>query len=730
MKASVLLSAVAAASLVAFSVAAQPQRPWMNTSLSPDARAELLEKALTQDEKVRLVHGYFAIPFLGAAVPKGALGSAGYIPGIERLGVPALQETDASLGIANPFNIRPGDTATALPSGLALAATFDAGLAHEAGAMIGEEAWSKGFNVLLAGGVNLARDPRNGRNFEYLGEDPLLAGTLAGASIRGIEEQHVVSTVKHFALNDQETGRNWANSVIGESAARESDLLAFELAIEGGQPGAVMCSYNLVNGAHACGNNHLLNDVLKGDWKYPGWVMSDWGGVHSLDDAKNGLDQESGSSLDDEVFFDKPLTDALNAGTLPQARLSDMVRRIFRSMFAAGLFEHPPVKSDIDYAAHGEIALRAAEQGIVLLKNDANLLPLAASANRIAVIGGHADAGVLSGAGSSQVVPVGGASAVIPVGGEGVLAPFRKMVYAPSSPLKAIRAASPTAEVKFDDGRYVSSATALAKWADVVIVFANQWSIEDSDLPDLTLPDGQDALVAAVTAANPKTIVVLQTGGPIAMPWLPQAAAVLEAWYPGQRGGEAIANVLFGRVNPSGRLPITFPKDIAQNPRPELPGVGLPRKQQFDVNYVEGSKVGYRWFVDRKLEPLFPFGYGLSYTNFDYANLRIKGGKVMRVSFDVRNTGKVAGMAAPQLYLVSAAGSAETRLLGFDKIALDAGQKRHVTLKVDPRLLADYDEAGHGWRIRQGDYIVKVGGSSQGSGLQANTTMDGAFLKP
>ena len=730
MKASVLLSAVAAASLVAFSVAAQPQRPWMNTSLSPDARAELLEKALTQDEKVRLVHGYFAIPFLGAAVPKGALGSAGYIPGIERLGVPALQETDASLGIANPFNIRPGDTATALPSGLALAATFDAGLAHEAGAMIGEEAWSKGFNVLLAGGVNLARDPRNGRNFEYLGEDPLLAGTLAGASIRGIEEQHVVSTVKHFALNDQETGRNWANSVIGESAARESDLLAFELAIEGGQPGAVMCSYNLVNGAHACGNNHLLNDVLKGDWKYPGWVMSDWGGVHSLDDAKNGLDQESGSSLDDEVFFDKPLTDALNAGTFRQARLSDMVRRIFRSMFAAGLFEHPPVKSDIDYAAHGEIALRAAEQGIVLLKNDANLLPLAASANRIAVIGGHADAGVLSGAGSSQVVPVGGASAVIPVGGEGVLAPFRKMVYAPSSPLKAIRAASPTAEVKFDDGRYVSSATALAKWADVVIVFANQWSIEDSDLPDLTLPDGQDALVAAITAANPKTIVVLQTGGPIAMPWLPQAAAVLEAWYPGQRGGEAIANVLFGRVNPSGRLPITFPKDIAQNPRPELPGVGLPRKQQFDVNYVEGSKVGYRWFADRKLEPLFPFGYGLSYTNFDYANLRIKGGKVMRVSFDVRNTGKVAGMAAPQLYLVSAAGSAETRLLGFDKIALDAGQKRHVTLKVDPRLLADYDEAGHGWRIRQGDYIVKVGGSSQGSGLQANTAMDGAFLKP
>ncbi len=652
MKAGVLLCAVWAVTLCAVPpAAAQSPRPWMDVTLSPDARAELLEKALTQDEKVRLVYGDFAIPFKGAVVPKAALGSAGYIPGIARLGVPALQETDASLGITNPFNIRPGDTATALPSGLALAATFDVSLAHEAGAMIGQEAWRKGFNVLLAGGVNLTRDPRNGRNFEYLGEDPLLAGTLAGASIRGIQEQHVISTVKHFALNGQETGRNWANSVIGEGAARESDLLAFQLAIEGGRPGAVMCSYNLVNGAHACGNSHLLNDVLKGDWKYPGWVMSDWGGVHSLNDAKNGLDQESGSSLDDEVYFDKPLTAALNAGSFPQTRLSDMVRRIFRSMFAAGVFEHPPVKSEIDYKAHSEIALRTAEQGMVLLKNDANLLPLAARANRIAVIGGHADAGVLSGAGSSQVTPVGGASAVIPVGGEGMLAPFRKMVYAPSSPLKAIRAASPTAEVKFDDGRYVSSATALAKWADIVIVFANQWSIEDSDLPDLTLPDGQDALVAAITAANPKTIVVLQTSGPVTMPWLPQAGAVLEAWYPGQRGGEAIANILFGHVNPSGRLPISFPRDIAQTPRPELPGVGLPDKQQFDVNYVEGSKVGYRWFADKKLEPLFPFGYGLSYTQFAYANLRIEGGKVMQVRFDVRNTGKVAGLAAPQLYL-------------------------------------------------------------------------------
>lgn len=711
--------------------AQQAARPWMDTALSADERANLLVQALTQDEKIRLVHGELAIPFLGAKVPPGALGSAGYVPGIERLGVPALQETDASLGVANPFNVRPGDSATALPSGLALAATFDVNLAHDGGAMIGQEAWRKGFNVLLAGGVNLARDPRNGRNFEYLGEDPLLAGMLAGASIRGIEEQHVVSTVKHFALNDQETNRNWSNSVIGEAAARESDLLAFQIAIEQGKPGSVMCAYNLVNGEYACGNDHLLNGVLKGDWGFPGWVMSDWGGVHDVDFALKGLDQESAAALDNTVYFDKPLRDALSAGTISQDRLSGMVRRIFRSMFAAGLFDHPPVRSPIDYAADSEVALRVAEQGIVLLKNDQGLLPLAATANRIAVIGGHADGGVLSGAGSSQVIPAGGPAAVVPVGGEGMLAPLRKMVFAPSSPLKAIRAAAPAAQVKFDDGRYVSSAVAAAKWADIVIVFANQWSIEGDDLPDMTLPSGQDALIAAVAAANPKTIVVLQTGGPVAMPWLAQTPAVIEAWYPGQRGGEAIANILFGKTNPSGHLPITFPKSPDQLPRPELPGIRVPQGQRFDVNYnVEGADVGYRWVAARKFEPLFPFGFGLSYTSFDYSGLSIAGGKTMQVSFTVRNTGKVAGMAAPQLYLTSAAGQDEVRLLGFDKVSLAPGESRRVTMTVDPRLLADFDEAAHGWRIRAGTYAVKLGSSARDTVLDASTAMDAAFLKP
>jgi beta-glucosidase len=720
----------ASPAMAAHAKAAAPEKPWMDTSLSPDARAALIEQQMTPDEMVTLLHGYFAVPIFGKKVPQGALGSAGYVPGIARLGIPALQESDASLGVANPLNVRPGDGATALPSGLAMAATFDPDLVYKGGAMIGAEAWRKGFNVLLAGGVDLARDPRNGRNFEYAGEDPLLAGEIAGAAIEGIQSQHVISTVKHFAVNDQETGRMFANARIDEAAMRESDLLAFELAIERGHPGSVMCSYNLINGAYGCGNDHLLNDVLKGDWGYPGWVMSDWGGVHNLDYALKGLDQESAGDLDSQIFFDEPLKSAVQTGVISRTRVSDMVHRILRSMFAVGVFTTPPVKSSIDYQADADVAQTVAEQGIVLLKNDGSLLPLAAGAMRIAVIGGHADAGVLSGGGSSQVVPAGGASATVSVGGEGLMGPFRNMLFDPSSPLKAIRGIAPNAQVKFDDGRYPASAAALAKWADVVVVFGNQWMIEGSDTPDLSLPEGQDALIEAVAAANPKTIVVLQTGGPVAMPWLDRVGAVMEAWYPGQRGGQAIANVLFGRVNPSGRLPMTFPKSVSQNPRPVLPGSDVPEGQKFDVDYTEGAKVGYRWFADQGITALFPFGFGLSYTQFAYRNLSVTGGTTLTVSFDATNTGVVAGATTPQIYLVSAAGNRTMRLIGFDKVTLSPGQTQHVTATVDPRLLADFDVAAPGWRVRGGAYDVSVGRSATDFVLSGSATVAPALLKP
>lgn len=728
--------------------------PWSNTKLDPDARASLVVQQMTRAEMLALVEGWLGIPSSATTtVPElpaalvtrqfpDIIGSAGYVPGIPRLGIPPLQETDASLGIANPLGaLRPNDVATALPSSLSLAATFDTQAAYGDGAMIGLEARLKGFNVLLAGGVDLARDPRNGRNFEYLGEDPLLAGTLAGESIRGIQDQHVISTAKHYVMNDQETNRNWANARIDEKAMRESDLLAFELAIERGHPGSVMCAYNLINGQYACANPHLLNDVLKGDWHYPGWVMSDWGAVHSLDAAMAGLDQESAGLLDMPARFTKPLEDALQTGTVPTSRLMDMTHRILRSMFAVGVIDHPPEKSDIDYRADGEVALRAAEEGIVLLKNK-GALPLTDSVRRIAVIGGHADTGVLSGGGSSQVYPVGHPGPAVSVGGRsGALAALTsRMIFDPSSPLKALQALAPQAEIRYDTGRYPSSAARLAKWADTVIVFATQWTFEEEDVPDLSLPDGQDQLINAVAAVNPKTVVVLESGGPLQMPWLDHVAAVMEAWYPGQRGGEAIANVLWGRVNPAGHLPITFPNDTSQNPRPEIPGINnAPADQfaspptkgaQFDVDYTEGSDVGYRWFASQHIKPLFPFGYGLSYTSFDYSDLKLSGGQTLSLRFEVTNTGAVRGTAVPQIYLTSRAGAPLRRLIGFARVSLNPGEGQQVSLVVDPRLLADFDPAHDRWSILKGDYTAAVSRSAGDDVQSATVKLAARTLKP
>jgi len=710
---------------------AEDARPWMNPKLSPDARAALAERAMTLDERIGLLHGPMALPF-PQAPPKEAIGGAGYIPGVPRLGIPALQETDASLGVTNPMNIRPGDGGTALPSGLAIAATFNPRIAYEGGAMVGREAFAKGFNVLLAGGVNLTREPRNGRNFEYLGEDPLLAGIMAGEAIRGTQAAGVISTTKHFALNDQESVRHGANSLIDEAALRESDLLAFQIAIERGQPGSVMCAYNLVNGAYSCGNDRLLNGILKRDWGYKGWVMSDWGAVYDVDFALKGLDQQSGHQLDKQVWFGEPLKAAVERGAIPAARVSDMSRRILRSMFAVGVVDRPPVKGPIDSAAHAAVARQAAAEGIVLLKSRDGLLPLAAGAKRIAVIGGRADAGVLSGGGSSQVTPPASAGApavIVPVGGEGVMAAWWREVWHPSAPLQAIRAANGKAEVAFDTGRYPAAAAAVAAKADVAIVFASQWMSEGMDAPDLSLPNGQDALIEAVAAANPNTIVVLETGGPVLMPWLDKAGAVLEAWYPGARGGEAIADVLFGKVNPSGRLPMTFPAGLDQTPRPTLIGYGLPDRERRDVPHPEGSDVGYRGFAARGLKPLFPFGHGLSYTRFEYGQLKVAGGDTLTVSFEVANTGEVGGADTPQVYLSSTPGGPKVRLLGFEKVSLQPGERRVVTFSADPRLLAGYDTGAKGWRIADGRYEVRLARDAADAGITAGVKLKGRLIR-
>jgi beta-glucosidase len=729
---------LAATMMTAGPAAAQPAaQPWQNTKLSPDERARLLLNAMSLDEKIALFHGPMAVPWIpGIVMPKDAIGSAGYIAGNSRLGIPALQETDASLGIANPMLVRgPGDMSTPLPSGMALAATFDPAIAFAGGAMIANEARAKGLNVLLAGGVNLTRDPRGGRNFEYVGEDPLLAGIMAGESIRGIQSVGMISTVKHYALNGQEHERMTADSVIGEAAARESDLLAFEIAIERGQPGSVMCSYNLVNGVYGCQNDWTLNQVLKRDWGYKGFVMSDWGAVHTVDAFAAGLDQQSGEQLDKQIWFDQPLKAAVTAGTVPQARIDDAALRILRAMIAHGLIDNPPAKAPIDFAGHAKIAQDQAEGGIVLLDNRKGLLPLVAGAKRIAVIGGHAESGVPSGGGSSQVAnpyhegPF--APRTVPIGGEGMMAMMQNVVFDPSSPLAAIRARAKTTPVSFDTGIYPEAAAAAAKQADVAIVFVYQPSSEGDDVPNMALPFGQDALIEAVAAANPNTIVVLETGNPVRMPWAGKVAGVMQAWYAGAKGGEAIARMLFGEVNPSGRLPISWPVDESQLPRPAIPGWGGPAGAPVKVDYnIEGSDVGYRWYARQGIKPRYPFGFGLSYTSFRYANLAVKGGKTITASFDVTNTGAVAGRDVPQVYLTIAAGRKMRRLIGFEKVALAPGETRRITVTADPRLLASFDTAKHGWRIDPGSYRIGVGPDAEQESLWGAANVASARLKP
>lgn len=697
----------------------------------PDGRAREVEAQMTDDERFSLLVGVMGAgelwPLRDDRIPPDVPMSAGYVPGVPRLGVPALLMSDAGLGVTNP-GYRPGDTATALPAGLALAAGFDPSLARAAGEVIGREARSRGFNVQLAGGMNLARDPRNGRNFEYLSEDPLLTATIAAESINGIQQQGVISTIKHYSLNCNETNRHWLDAVIDPAAHRESDLLAFEMAIERSQPGAVMTAYNKVNGAYAAANHVLITEVLKGAWAYRGWVMSDWGATPSWECALAGLDQECGAQLDALLWQSEAFGDRLRAahtdGRLPKERLSDMVRRILRSIFAVGV-DRPAGIPAPDFYAHNEIALRMARQGIVLLTNR-GLLPLAPeSTARIVVIGGYAQIGVVAGYGSSAVVPRGGFAGVIPIGGTGLESGLRNLYLLPSSPLDELRKQFPHTQIDFDPGVSPAEAVAAARRADIAIVFAIRPEGEGFDIADLSLPWGQDALISAVSAATPNTVVVLQTGNPVTTPWRDSVNAIVQAWYPGQAGGRAIAEILAGQVNPSGRLPITFPADLSQTPRPELPGIGEPWGTPTTIDYFEGAEVGYRWFARSGHDPIFAFGHGMSYTSFEYRDLAVAGGDTISASFSVVNTGDRSGADVPQLYLTAAAGERRSRLLGFERVELTPQTSRRVTIEADPRLLARYDVSAAGWRITPGVYTVAVGTSAIEPRLEATVELPG-----
>ena len=722
-------------------------QPWMDVTLPPDRRAELVESAMTLDEKIGLVHGY------GAAIP-ASLGGAGFVLGIPRLGLPDLNMSDSSVGIAR--DAPRSRYATLMPATIGEAASWDPQIGYQYGALIGRELRAQGFNVSLAGGMDIMREPRNGRSFEYLAEDPVLTGEMYVGWIRGLQDQHVIGDIKHYAFNDQETGRTIGNVMLDEKSMRQSDLLAFQIGVTKGQPGMAMCSYNKINGDWACENDFLLNKVLKQDWGFKGWVISDWGATHSLQKAAlAGLDQEQPGS----TYFGAPLAQAVRAGTVPEKRLDDMVHRILRTEFATGIVDRPITPQVVDVFADLDVAQSVSEAASVLLKNDGTLPLASGGGKKIVVIGSHADVGVLTGGGSAQVDPPGGNAVHTDDAATGARGP----VWWPSAPLKAIRAKMPAGAVSFDPGTDLAAAASAAAKADVAIVFVNQWAHEGADLTGLSLPDNQDALVAAVAAANPHTIVILETGGPVTMPWIGKVAAAVEVWYPGARGAEATADLLFGDVNFTAKLPVSFPareQDLpvatvagtnltpipatpaaAIPPPGGLPPVALspsgqavaapasgaatnprpprPAPQPFDIAYPEKDEVGYKWYDARHIAPLFPFGFGLSYTDYAYSGLTAT---VSGATFTVRNNGARDGAEIAQVY-AQIPGEPFKRLVGWSKIALKAGESRSVTVPIDPLYLSVFDAPHDKWQLQKGSYAVFVGGSSRDTPLSGRFTV-------
>jgi len=709
-------------------VAQEAARPWMDPKLSPEERAEMVLKQLTLDEKLALLHGngmahekWWTMP-----LTQFANGGAGYVEGIPRLGIPPLIMSDAAYGVRD--SAANGRYSTAMPSNLGAASSWDPDAACAYGTVIGQELRAQGFDMTLGGGVDLVREPRNGRTFEYTGEDPLLAGTMDGSMMKCEQAQHVVGDIKHYVMNDQETGRNFVSAILSKKALQESDLLAFHIAISIANPGAIMCSYNRINGDYACENPYTLHDVLKESWGFKGFVLSDWGGTHSTVAASAaGLDQEQPMAN----FFGPKLKEAVAAGQVPLAEIDDHARRVLYAEFLSGIVDDPPQTSVVDVVKGLETAQRVEEESIVLLKNDGAILPIDPSrVHSIAIVGGHADLGMISGGGSAQVdAPGGNAVADQGKGGKG-RTHWHENVWFRTSPLEALQAKLPNTKIVFDPGTDPKSAAALASKSDLAIVFAYQWESEGMDLASLSLSADQNALIEQVAAAKPHTIVVLESGTAVTMPWIDRVAGVVEAWYAGSSGHKALAGVLAGEVNPSGKLPITFPKDENDLPHPVIPSApprdpatdmgnraALPKN--YTVNYNEGAEAGYKWFEAEHKQPLFPFGFGLSYTSYEYSGLSVDSA-ARTVRFTVANTGKRAGAEIAEVYAQLPQGADESsykRLVGWKRISLAAGASETVVIPIDSRVLATFDEAHNNWSFAPGDYGVFVGGSSDSTPL-------------
>jgi beta-glucosidase len=520
--------------------------------------------------------------------------------------------------------------------------------------------------------MNLARIPQNGRTFENLGEDPFLAGKVAAAHIQGIQSQGEIAEAKHFLNNEQESNRLSLNSIVDERTERELYLVPFEMSVKEGCVGAVMCAYGQVNGTFSCENATHMKSILKGEWGFSGMVTSDFGAVQStVASVTSGVDLEMPSG----VFFGTKLSSAVSAGKVPQSVLDEHLTRRFATTMAAGLWDSPPSTQPISKSletSHGATARQIAAEAIVLLKNDNDLLPLAATkVHSIALIGPFAGAAKTGGGGSAAVVPI---HTVTPQAG--------------------LQAQAGGATITLDAGTDIASAQAAASGADVAIVMVGDDRAEGTDLP-IALAGNQDALVAAVASANPDTVVVLKTGSAALMPWASQVPAILEAWYPGEEDGNAVADVLYGAVNPSGKLPLTFPaavEDLPANTPSQYPTAPAAAGQIVEAHYSERLLMGYRAYDAHNTAPLFPFGFGLSYTTFKYDHLTVKrNGANTTIDFDVTNSGARDGAEIAQVYVGMPAAAEEppVQLKGFQKLTIGAGSTAHARVGDSPGNLRD-----------------------------------------
>jgi len=666
---------------------APADQPWMNRSLPPGRRAALLVQRMTLDEKISQIH------------MMDVRNHPREVTGLARLGIPPFKVTNGPLG-AGPGDSRRPEPATALPSALALAASWDPALAREFGDVAGQEVADRGEDVIEGPGLNIARVPQNGRNFEYFGEDPFLSGRMGVAEVRAIQQQRVIAEVKHFAANNQENHRKTINEIIDERTLRELYLPAFEAAVKEGDAGAVMAAYPSVNGEFCSENTHLLRDILRDDWGFEGFVQSDYTGTtNGLRAARAGLDL----AMKPDHYSDE-VKAAVTSGQIPETCIDAMVTRRFTEMFRFGLFDQARKTEAIPAAKDGAIARAIAGECAVLLKNDHTTLPLDANVTHsIAVIGPFAGAAVTGGGGSSAVKPL---YTVGPVDG-------------------IRRRAGAKVVVTFDSGTNAAAAAAIAKSAEVALVMVGNRDSEGRDRPNLSLPNNQDALISAVAAANPRTIVILKTGGAVLMPWLDQVPAVLEVWYPGEEDGNVVADLLFGDVNPGGKLPLTFPttgSEVPASTPEQYPGVNG------SAVYSEKLLVGYRWYDAHNVEPLFPFGYGLSYTTFKVDKLsvsRFSDKTGVRLAFNVVNTGSRAGAEVVQVYVAAPpdAGEPPKQLKGFAKIKLKPGEKRRVTIALDRRAFSIWDTSAGHWVLAPGQHQILVGTSSRDLPLRSTVTI-------